>query len=165
MKKEMKFYSSLPLFIFTICLMWTISICLIYIFIITFDPLDFSWWLSAILIYGFSIVLPIIIYPRTMAKIYLNELGIKKIIFRKSKQQFIKWEDIKDIQMLTRPNGYIYVIISDKQIETESFENVLKDRNIIYFSYNEKAIQFIKVKLNNIFKTTIFESEKSIEIY
>ena len=100
-----------------------------------------------------------------MDKIYLNELGIKKIIFRKSKQQFIKWEDIKDIQMLTRPNGYIYVIISDKQIETESFEKVLKDKNIIYFSYNEKAIQFIKVKLNNIFKTTIFESEKSIEIY
>ena len=165
MENELKFYTSLPLFILTTCLIWGISLSLIYIFIITFDASDFLWWLSAILIYGFSIVLPIIIYPRTMAKIYLNELGIKKIIFRKSKQQFIKWEDIKDIQMLTRPNGYTYVIISDKQIETESFEKVLKDKNIIYFSYNEKAIVFIKVKLNNIFKTTIFESEKSIEIY
>lgn len=165
MENELKFYTSLPLFILTTCLIWGISLSLIYIFIITFDASDFLWWLSVFSIYGISISLPIIIYPRTMAKIYLNEIGIKKIIFRKSKEHFIKWEDIKDIQMLTRPNGYIYVIISDKQIETESFEKVLKDKNIIYFSYNEKAIQFIKGKLNNIFKTTIFESEKSIEIY
>ena len=95
MKKEMKFYSSLPLFIFTVCLMWTISICLIYIFIITFDPLDFLWWLSAILIYGFSIVLPIIIYPRTMAKIYLNELGIKKSFLGKANNSLLNGKTLK----------------------------------------------------------------------
>ena len=89
MENELKLYTSLPLFILTTCLIWGISLSLIYIFIITFDASDFWWWLSVFSIYGISISLPIIIYPKTMAKIHLNEIGIKKIIFRKSKEHLI----------------------------------------------------------------------------
>ena len=76
MEKELKFYTSLPLFIFITCLIWSISLSLIYIFIITFDASNYEWWLAVILIYGISITIPIIIYPRTMAKICLNEFGV-----------------------------------------------------------------------------------------
>ena len=147
MENELKFYTSLPLFILTTCLIWGISLSLIYIFIITFDASDFWWWISVFSIYGISISLPIIIYPRTMAKIYLNETGIKKTIFRKSKEHFIKWDDVQDVQVLTRPNGYSYILISNSPIKCKSFDEVLKTKNIIYFSYNSKAIEFIKANV------------------
>ncbi len=149
MENELKFYTSLPLFILTTCLIWGISLSLIYIFIITFDASDFWWWLSVFSIYGISISLPIIIYPRTMAKIHLNEIGIKKIIFRKSKEHFIKWDDVQDVQVLTRPNGYSYILISNGPIKCKSFDEVLKTKNIIYFTYNDKAFHFINDKINN----------------
>lgn len=149
MKNELKFYTSLPLFILITCLIWGISLSLIYIFIITFDASDFWWWLSVFSIYGISISLPIIIYPRTMAKIHLNEIGIKRIIFRKSKEHFIKWDDVQDVQILTRPNGYSYILISNGPIKCKSFDEVLKTKNIIYFSYNDKAFRFINDKINN----------------
>jgi hypothetical protein len=149
MKNELKFYTSLPLFILTTCLIWGISLSLIYIFIITFDASDFWWWLSVFSIYGISISLPIIIYPRTMAKIYLNEIGIKKTIFRKSKGQFIKWDDVQDVQVLIRPNGYSYILISNGPIKCNSFDEVLKTKNIIYFSYNDRAFRYINDKINN----------------
>ena len=147
MENELKFYTSLPLFILTTCLIWGISLSLIYFFIITFDASDFWWWLSVFSIYGISISLPIIIYPRTMAKIYLNEIGIKKTIFRKRKEHFIKWDDVQDVQVLTRPNGYSYILISNSPIKCKSFDEVLKTKNIIYFSYNSKAIEFIKANV------------------
>lgn len=147
MENELKFYTSLPLFILTTCLIWGISLSLIYIFIITFDASDFWWWLSVFSIYGISISLPIIIYPRTMAKIHLNEIGIKKTIFRKSKEHFIKWDDVQDVQVLTRPNGYSYILISNSPIKCKSFDEVLKTKNIIYFSYNSKAIEFINANV------------------
>lgn len=149
MENELKFYTSLPLFILTTCLIWGISLSLIYIFIITFDASDFWWWLSVFSIYGISISLPIIIYPRTMAKIYLNEIGIKKTIFRKSKEHSIKWDDVQDVQVLTRPNGYSYILISNGPIKCKSFDEVLKTKNIIYFSYNERAFRYINDKINN----------------
>ena len=149
MENELKFYTSLPLFILTTCLIWGISLSLIYIFIITFDASDFWWWLSVFSIYGISISLPIIIYPRTMAKIHLNHIGIKKIIFRKSKEHFIKWDDVQDVQVLTRPNGYSYILISNGPIKCKSFDEVLKTKNIIYFTYNDKAFHFINDKINN----------------
>jgi hypothetical protein len=149
MDNELKFYTSLPLFILTTCLIWGISLSLIYIFIITFDASDFWWWLSVFSIYSISISLPIIIYPRTMAKIYLNEIGIKKTIFRKSKGQFIKWDDVQDVQVLTRPNGYSYILISNGPIKCNSFDEVLKTKNIIYFSYNDRAFRYINDKINN----------------
>lgn len=147
MENELKFYTSLPLFILTTCLIWGISLSLIYIFIITFDASDFWWWLSVFSIYGISISLPIIIYPRTMAKIHLNEIGIKKTIFRKSKEHFIKWDDVQDVQVLTRPNGYSYILISNSPIKCKSFDEVLKTKNIIYFLYNSKAIEFINANV------------------
>ena len=147
MKNELKFYTSLPLFILTTCLIWGISLSLIYIFIITFDASDFWWWLSVFSIYGISISLPIIIYPRTMAKIHLNEIGNKKTIFRKSKEHFIKWDDVQDVQVLTRPNGYSYILISNGPIKCKSFDEVLKTKNIIYFLYNSKAIEFINANV------------------
>ena len=147
MKNELKFYTSLPLFILTTCLIWGISLSLIYPFIITFDASDFWWWLSVFSIYGISISLPIIIYPRTMAKIHLNEIGIKKTIFRKSKEHFIKWDDVQDVQVLTRPNGYSYILISNSRIKCKSFDEVLKTKNIIYFLYNSKAIEFINANV------------------
>lgn len=149
MENELKFYTSLPLFILTTCLIWGISLSLIYIFIITFDASDFWWWLSVFSIYGISISLPIIIYPRTMAKIHLNEIGIKKIIFRKGKEHFIKWDDVQDVQVLTRPNGYSYILISNGPIKCKSFDEVLKTKNIIYFSYNDRAFRYINDKINN----------------
>ena len=145
MENELKFYTSLPLFILTTCLIWGISLSLIYPFIITFDASDFWWWLSVFSIYGISISLPIIIYPRTMAKIYLNEIGIKRIIFRK--EHFIKWDDVQDVQVLTRPNGYSYILISNSPIKCKSFDEVLKTKNIIYFLYNSKAIEFINANV------------------
>ena len=148
MENELKFYTSLPLFILTTCLIWGISLSLIYFFIITFDASDFWWWLSVFSIYGISISLPIIIYPKTMAKIHLNEIGIKKYIFRKSKEHFIKWVDVQDVQVLTRPNGYSYILISNSAIKCKSFDEVLKTNNIIYFTYNNKAFHFINEKIN-----------------
>lgn len=147
MRNELKFYTSLPLFLLTTCIVWGMSLSLIYLFVITFDADDFWWWFSAILIYGLSIGLPIVIYPRTMSKIHLNETGIKKTLFRKSKEQFIKWEDVCEVQVLTRPNGYSYVIISNSKIKSNSFEEVLKEKNIIYFTYNKKAVEFINNKI------------------
>lgn len=149
MKSKLKFYTSLPLFILTTCLMWGMSLSLIYIFVITFDATDFWWWVSVILLYGLSIAIPILIYPVTMSKIHLDETGIKKTVFRKSKGQFIKWEDVCDVQILTRPNGYAYVIISNNKINAKSFEEVIKEKNIIYFTYNDKAVEFINDKIMN----------------
>lgn len=149
MKKELKFYTSLPLFIIVVCVMWGVSLSLIYPFVVSFDATDFWWWVSVFLIYGLSIGLPILIYPRTMSKIHLDETGISKIVFRKSKKQFIKWEDVCDAQILTRPNGYSYVIISNSQIKSKSFEEVLKEKNVIYFTYNNEAVEFINDKVRD----------------
>lgn len=149
MKKELKFYTSLPLFIIVVCVMWGVSLSLIYPFVVSFDATDFWWWVSVFLIYGLSIGLPILIYPRTMSKIHLDETGISKIVFRKSKKQFIKWEDVRDVQILTLPNGYAYVIISNSQIKSKSFEEVLKEKNVIYFTYNNEAVEFINDKVRD----------------
>jgi hypothetical protein len=149
MKKELKFYTSLPLFIIVVCVMWGVSLSLIYPFVVSFDAADFWWWASVFLIYGLSIGLPILIYPRTMSKIYLDETGVSKIIFRKSKEQFIKWEDVRDVQILTLPNGYAYVIISNSQIKSKSFEEVLKEKNVIYFTYNNEAVEFVNDKVRD----------------
>lgn len=149
MKKELKFYTSLPLFIIVVCVMWGISLSLIYPFVVSFDAVDIWWWVSVFLIYGLSIGLPILIYPRTMSKIHLDETGIGKIVFRKSKEQFIKWEDVRDVQILTLPNGYAYVIISNSQIKSKSFEEVLKEKNVIYFTYNNEAVEFINDKVRD----------------
>ena len=149
MKKELKFYTSLPLFIIVVCVMWGVSLSLIYPFVVSFDATDFWWWVSVFLIYGLSIGLPILIYPRTMSKIHLDETGISKIVFRKSKEQFIKWEDVRDVQILTLPNGYAYVIISNSQIKSKSFEEVLKEKNVIYFTYNNEAVEFINDKVRD----------------
>ena len=149
MKKELKFYTSLPLFIIVVCVMWVVSLSPIYPFVVSFDATDFWWWVSVFLIYGLSIGLPILIYPRTMSKIHLDETGISKIVFRKSKEQFIKWEDVRDVQILTLPNGYAYVIISNSQIKSKSFEEVLKEKNVIYFTYNNEAVEFINDKVRD----------------
>ena len=149
MKKELKFYTSLPLFIIVVCVMWGVSLSLIYPFVVSFDAADFWWWVSVFLIYGLSIGLPILIYPRTMSKIHLDETGVSKIVFRKSKEQFIKWEDVRDAQILTRPSGYSYVIISNRQIKSKSFEEVLKENNVIYFTYNNEAVEFINDKVRD----------------
>lgn len=143
MKKELKFYTDLPLFIIVACISWGMSIGFIYVFVITYDPSDFLWWLAVVLTYGDGIGLPIVLYPRLMSKIHLDETGIRKTVFRKSKARFIKWEDVQDVQVLTRPNGYAYLLVSDRQIACKSFEEVLKEKSIIYFSYNNKAIEFI----------------------
>lgn len=148
MKNELKLYVALPLFILATCIMWGMSLSLIYIFIIAFDASNYEWWIALILLYGMSIALPIIIYPRTMTKIYLNELGIKKVLLKKSKGKFVKWEDVKDVQVLTRPNGYSYIVISNSPIKCNSFDELIKDKNIIYFTYNDKAMQYINDKIN-----------------
>ena len=150
MKKELKFYTDLPLFIIVACLMWGMSLGFIYVFVITYDPSDFLWWLAVVLIYGDGIGLPILLYPRLMSKIHLDETGIRKTVFRKSKARFIKWEDVCDVQVLTRPNGYAYLLVSDSKIECKSFEEVLKKKNIIYFTYNEKAVEFLHDQLPDI---------------
>ena len=149
MKNELKFYTSLPLFVLTTCIMWGMSLSCIYPLVVSFDAADFWWWLGVFLIYGLSIGLPILIYPRTMSKIHLDETGISKIVFRKSKKQFIKWEDVRDVQILTLPNGYAYVIISNSQIKSKSFEEVLKEKNVIYFTYNNEAVEFINDKVRD----------------
>ena len=149
MKKELKFYTSLPLFIIVVCVMWGVSLSIIYPIVVSFDATDFWWWVFVFLIYGLSIGLPILIYPRTMSKIHLDETGISKIVFRKSKEQFIKWEDVRDAQILTLPNGYAYVIISNSQIKSKSFEEVLKEKNVIYFTYNNEAVEFINDKVRD----------------
>ena len=142
MKKELEFYTDLPLFIMTICLMWGMTLGMLYFIVISYDA-SFEWWLLVILLYGGSIGLPILLYPRLMSKIHLDETGIRKTVFRKSKARFIKWENVCDVQVLTRPNGYAYLLVSDSKIECKSFEEVLKEKSIIYFTYNEKALEFI----------------------
>lgn len=149
MKKELKFYTDLPLFIFTTCIIWALAFGINFALVLDVDLTNFYWWLIIFLSYGNAIVLPIIIYPRTMTKIHLNETGIKKTVFRKNKCEFIKWEDIQDVQVLTRPNGYSYVLVSSEQIKCESFEEVLRTKKIIYFSYHNEAFEFINDKLKN----------------
>ena len=150
MKKELKFYTDLPLFIIVACLMWGMSLGFIYVFVITYDPSDFMWWLAVVLIYGDGIGLPILLYPRLMSKIHLDETGIRKTVFRKSRAQFINWEDVQDVQVLTRPNGYAYLLVSDRKIACKSFEEVLKEKNIICFTYNEKAVEFMHDQIPDI---------------
>lgn len=147
MKKELKFYTALPLFIMVVCILWGIALSLIYFFVIFYDASDFAWWLSVVSIYGISIGLPILLYPRLMSKIHFDETGIRKTVFRKSKAQFIKWEDVRDVQVLTRPNGYAYLLVSNSKIKSNSFEEVLKEKNIIYFTYNSEAVEFINDKM------------------
>ena len=144
MKKELNFYTALPLYIMTICLLWIPSLSMIYALVISYDASDFAWWLLVIILCGGSIGLPIVLYPRLMSKIHLDETGIRKTVFRKSKAQFIKWEDVRDVQVLTRPNGYAYLLVSDSKIERKSFDEVMKEKNIIYFTYNNQAVEFIK---------------------
>lgn len=148
MKKELKFYTALPLYIMTVCLLWIPSLGMIYAFVISYDPSDFMWWLAVILTYGIAIGLPILLYPRAMSKIHLDETGIRKTVFRKSKARFIKWEDVCDVQVLTRPNGYAYLLVSDSKITCKSFEEVLKEKNIIYFTYKSEAVEFIDNQLS-----------------
>ena len=147
MKKELKFYTALPLYIMTVCLLWIPSLGMIYAFVISYDPSDFMWWLAVILTYGIAIGLPILLYPRLMSKIHLDETGIRKTVFRKSKAQFFRWEEVCDVQVVTRPNGYAYLLVSDSKIECKSFEEVLKEKNIIYFTYNDKAVEFMNDRL------------------
>ena len=143
MKKELEFYTALPLYIMTVCLLWLPSLGMLYFIVISYDA-SFEWWLLVILLYGGSIGLPILLYPRLMSKIHLDETGIRKTVFRKSKAGFIKWEDVRDVQVLTRPNGYAYLLVSDSKIERKSFDEVMKEKNIIYFTYNNQAVEFIK---------------------
>ena len=143
MKKELKFYTDLPLFIIVACISWGMSIGFIYVFVITYDPSDVLWWLAVVLTYGDGIGLPIVLYPRLMSKIHLDETGIRKTVIRKSKAQFLRWEEVCDVQVVTRPNGYAYLLVSDGKIECKSFEEALKQKNIIYFTYNEKAVEFM----------------------
>lgn len=147
MKKELKFYTALPLYIMTICLMWGMTLGMLYFIVISYDA-SFEWWLLVILLYGGSIGLPILLYPRAMSKIHLDETGIRKTVFRKSKARFIKWEDVRDVQVVTRPNGYAYILVSDSKITCKSFEEVLKEKNIIYFTYKSEAIEFIDNQLS-----------------
>ena len=149
MKKELKFYTALPLYIMTVCLLWVPALGMIYFIVISYDA-SFEWWLLVILLYGGSIFLSVGLYPRAMSKIHLDETGIRKTVFRKSKARFIKWEDVRDVQVLTRPNGYAYLLVSDSKIECKSFEEVLKEKNIIYFTYNEKALEFLHDQLPDI---------------
>ena len=146
MKKELKFHTDLPLFIIVACLMWGMTLGMLYFIVISYDA-SFEWWLLVILLYGGSVGLPILLYPRLMSKIHLDETGIRKTVFRKSKARFIKWEDVRDVQVLTRPNGYAYLLVSDRKIECKSFEEVLKEKNIIYFTYNTKAVEFMNDRL------------------
>lgn len=146
MKNDLKFYDSLPLFLTTIIFMWSISFSLIYVFIITFDLQSVIWWLAIFLVYGMSIITTIMVYFRTMAKIIFNEDGIKKFIFRKN-IQYIRWGDIGDVKILTRPNGYSYIVISIDQINVKKFEEVIRTKKYIYFSYNKKAIELINNKI------------------
>ena len=143
MKKELKFYTALPLYIMTVCLSWIPSLGMIYAFVISYDPSDFMWWLAVILTYGIAIFLSVGLYPSSMSKIHLDETGIRKTVFRKSKAQFLRWEEVCDVQVVTRPNGYAYLLVSDSKIECKSFEEALKQKNIIYFTYNEKAVEFM----------------------
>ena len=143
MKKELEFYTDLPLYIITVCLLWIPSLCMIYAVVISYDASDFAWWLLVILLYGGSIFLSVGLYPRLMSRIRLDETGIRKTVFRKSKAQFLRWEEVCDVQVVTRPNGYAYLLVSDSKIECKSFEEVLKENSIIYFTYNEKALEFI----------------------
>ena len=142
MKKELKFYTALPLYIMTICLMWGMTLGMLYFIVISYDA-SFEWWLLVILLYGGSIFLSVGLYPRLMSKIHLDETGIRKTAFRKSKAQFLRWEEVCDVQVVTRPNGYAYLLVSDGKIECKSFEEALKQKNIIYFTYNEKAVEFM----------------------
>ena len=147
MKKELKFYTALPLYILTTCLMWGMTLGMLYFIVISYDA-SFEWWLLVILLYGGSIFLSVGLYPRLMSKIRLDETGIRKTVFRKSKARFIKWEDVRDVQMVTRPNGYAYLLVSDSKITCKSFEEVLKEKNIIYFTYKSEAVEFIDNQLS-----------------
>ena len=147
MKKELKFYTALPLYIMTICLMWGMTLGMLYFIVISYDA-SFEWWLLVILLYGGSIFLSVGLYPRLMSRIRLDETGIRKTVFRKSKARFIKWEDVRDVQVVTRPNGYAYLLVSDSKITCKSFEEVLKEKNIIYFTYKSEAVEFIDNQLS-----------------
>ena len=149
MEKELKFYTALPLYIMTTCLMWGMTLGMLYFIVIYYDA-SFEWWLLVILLYGGSIGLSIGLYPRLVSKIHLDETGIRKTVFRKSRAQFINWEDVQDVQVLTRPNGYAYLLVSDRKIACKSFEEVLKEKNIIYFTYNEKAVEFMHDQIPDI---------------
>lgn len=95
-------------------------------------------------IFFFCLCLPLMLYPTLMSKITLDEKGVQKALLKRFKKQFFAWETIQDYTVVTRPNGYAYLVISQEKIKHTSFEEVTKDKKCLYFTYNQKAMDFIK---------------------
>jgi len=150
MKNKLEFFDSLGLYLVAVLTFDIIALGLLYVFIKFFDPTDPAWWLSVILIYGDAIAMTVGLYPRCMSKIYLTPEGIEKKLFKNLNKQSFIWDEIKDCQIITRPNGYSYIVVSDEPIKRTSFSDSLKNKkHCICFTYNKEALEYI----NNQLKT------------
>ncbi len=149
MNNKLEFFDSLALFLFATVLIEILSLPLLIVFIaVTIaTPTDIYAWIGIVTTVGGMILVPLVLYPRTMCKICIDDEGITKSLFKKSKKQFLPWNGIEDYVIVTRPTGNSYIVISDKTITEKSFEDVLKNKKQIYFSYNQKAFDIIKQKV------------------
>ena len=135
--KKLEFFESLFLFLFTSIYIWVLGIPLFVMTIIAGE-----YGITAI--FFFCLCFPFLLYPTLMSKITIDEKGVQKALLKKFKKQFFAWETIQDYVVVTRPNGYAYLVISQEKIKHTSFEEVAKDKKCLYFTYNQKAMDFIK---------------------
>ena len=113
------------------------------------------------MIYGFAILFTFGYYPLLMSKIRLSPDGLRKSVFQKFFKQEFSWNDVQDCRIYVRPNGYAYIIVGTKIIETESFSKIKKDKaHYIYFSHRQEAFDYIMNQWKNASHDTNLSCKK-----
>lgn len=160
-KPHMEFFDSPAIYIILVLACDIPALCLLYIFIGTFNPLDVLWWIAVFMIYGFAILFTFGYYPLLMSKIRLSPDGLRKSVFQKFFKQEFSWNDVQDCRIYVRPNGYAYIIVGTKIIETESFSKIKKDKaHYIYFSHRQEAFDYIMNQWKNASHDTNLSCKK-----
>lgn len=150
MKEKLEFTDSKALFFVANGIMWVFALIFFYVFIKIFNPYDIMYWIAVISIYGGVVLAFAVTYPRCMCRITIDENGIEKRLLKKYKKKYIAWEEAKDYIVITRPNGYAYLAVSKDKITEKSFNEVLKNKTIIFFTYRKDAYDIISAKINKI---------------
>ncbi|MBQ7314545.1 MAG: hypothetical protein IJW83_00850, partial [Clostridia bacterium] len=52
--------------------------------------------------------------------------------------------EIQNCRIVTRPNGYAYVVVGKEKITERSFDEIRKGKKHIFFAYNQQALDLIK---------------------
>ena len=139
--KKICFLDSLPLFLFASIVSWGMSIPLVIL------GMYIKEYLLIGIFFGIPFILTILLYIDTMSKIEIDEHGIQKSLFKRFNKQYLTWEMIQDLVVITRPNGYVYLVLSQEKIFRTSFAEIKRNKKCLYFTYNQKALDFIEAHI------------------